>query len=207
VIDETSKIRVLVVEDDTVLALDIQMRLHLLGYEVPAILSTGEAAVAEVERDPPDFVMMDIMLRGKTEGTEAALEIHRRFHIPIIFLTAYTDEKTIMKAKLAEPYGYITKPFDDTSLRVTLDIAVHNASMERERRELTAKLAEAVDVIRRLSGLLPVCKSCMSVVDNRGLWQPLPEYLAQHPQAELSQRFCPVCAERNQLRQTADRAE
>jgi two-component system, response regulator PdtaR len=202
--DESPKTRVLVVEDDTVLALDIQMRLHLLGYEVPAILSTGEAAVAEVERNQPDFVMMDIMLRGRSEGTEAALEIHRRFRTPIIFLTAYTDEKTIEKAKQAEPYGYITKPFDDTSLRVTMDIAVHNARMEEERRELTAKLAEAVDIIRRLSGLLPVCKSCMSVADGQERWQPLHEYLAQHPQAELSHRVCPACVKRNRLVEAAD---
>ncbi len=205
--DETPKIRVLVVEDDTVLALDIQMRLHILGYEVPAIIATGEEAIAEVEKSQPDLVMMDIMLGGKTEGTEAALEIHRRFRIPIIFLTAYTDDKTIARAKLAEPYGYITKPFDDTSIRIAMDIAVHNAKMDKERREITAKLAEAVDIIRRLSGILPVCRTCMSVTDDQGHWQPLHEYLARHPQAELSHRLCPACAEKQKLTQMPAKSE
>lgn len=127
-----SKINILVVEDESIVAKDIQNSLKKLGYNVPAVVASGEAAVDAAEEFKPELVLMDIMLQGDISGIEAATQIKARFDIPVIYLTAYADESTLSKAKVTEPYGYIIKPFKEIDLHTSIEMALYKHSKESE---------------------------------------------------------------------------
>lgn len=116
--------RILVVEDEKLVAKDIAKLLKKLGYFVIGTINSGEEAIKKVAELLPDLVMMDIMLKGEMDGIEAAENIKSHFDIPIIFLTAYADENTLQRAKITEPFGYILKPFDERELHTTIEIAL-----------------------------------------------------------------------------------
>jgi len=103
----------MVVEDETIVSLDLQSRLRSMGYEIVDAVGTGEEAIAKAGEHRPDLVLMDVGLRGQIDGVQAAEQIKKSYQIPVIYLTASSDEKTIQRAKLTEPFGYILKPFED----------------------------------------------------------------------------------------------
>jgi two-component system response regulator LytT len=127
-----SKINILITEDESIVAKDIQMSLKKLGYNVIGICNNGEDAIRTAEEHRPDIVLMDIMLKGEMSGIEAADQIRKRLNIPLIFLTAYADESTLSKAKITEPYGYIIKPFKEIDLRTTIEMALYKHQKEDE---------------------------------------------------------------------------
>jgi PAS domain S-box-containing protein len=129
--------KILVVEDEGIVARDIQNRLRHLGYEVPDIAFTGEEAVTLAEKLNPDLILMDIMLNGEMDGIEAALKIRNRMNVPVIYLTAYSDENTLNRAKATDPYNYILKPFNDDDLRIGIDLAFakHRSELALHDRE------------------------------------------------------------------------
>ena len=124
------KRNILVVEDETLIAWNIKSVLEQLDYEVAAIAKSGEEAIREAEKIKPDLVLMDINLNGEMDGVETASEIKKLLDIPVIFITAYSDEEIIGRAKLIEPYGYIFKPFDERELLTNIEIALYNKKME-----------------------------------------------------------------------------
>ena len=132
-----AKPNILIVEDESIVAKDIQNSLKNLGYNVTTVVSSGEKAIKEIEENKPDLVLMDIMLKGDMTGIDAAAIIHDRFDIPVVFLTAYADDNTLSKAKLAEPYGYIIKPFKEKELQTTIEVALYkqdkDAKVKKER--------------------------------------------------------------------------
>ncbi len=130
-----SKITILVVEDESIVAKDIQNSLRKLGYNVPVAVSSGEEAIVAADENKPDLVLMDIMLKGELSGIEAADQIRQRFDIPVIYLTAYADESTLAKAKITEPYGYIIKPFKEIDLHTSIEMALYKHSKEKEVRK------------------------------------------------------------------------
>ncbi|MBU4200337.1 MAG: response regulator [Verrucomicrobia bacterium] len=127
--------RILIVEDESIVAKDIQNSLKNLGYVVPAIVSTGEEAVVKAHELKPDLVLMDVMLKGQIDGIEAAEQIRAQSHIPVVFLTAYTDDQTLKRAKVSEAFGYLLKPFEDRELRTTIEMALYQCIMKRKLRE------------------------------------------------------------------------
>jgi PAS domain S-box-containing protein len=126
--------RVLVVEDESIVALEIQERLMGFGY-IAIIASSGEEAIKTAGKFHPDIVLMDIMLKGGMDGIEAAGHIRKLMDIPIIYLSAYSDENTLNRAKNTRPYGYLIKPFQARELNVSLDIALYKHDMERKLKE------------------------------------------------------------------------
>ena len=132
-----AKPNILVVEDESIVAKDIQNSLKNLGYSVTTVVPSGEKAIKEIEEKKPDLVLMDIMLKGEMNGIEAANIIRERFDIPVVFLTAYADDSTLSKAKIAEPYGYIIKPFKEKELQTTIEVALYkqdkDAKVKKER--------------------------------------------------------------------------
>jgi len=132
-------INILVVDDERIVALDIRNTMERLGYTVCAMVSTGEEAVEKAGQLKPDLILMDIKLKGDMDGVQAAEIINRKHSIPIIFLTAYSDEKTLQRAKSSEPFGYLIKPFEERELHSTIEIALYKHRSERELR--TAKQA------------------------------------------------------------------
>jgi PAS domain S-box-containing protein len=123
--------QILVVEDEGIVALEIQTRLNQLGYHVPEILASGEAAVSRAIELQPDLVLMDIRLKGNMDGVTAAEQLRRVLNVPIIFLTAYADKDTLGRAKVTEPYGYILKPFEVRELHIAIEMALYKHQAER----------------------------------------------------------------------------
>ena len=138
---------ILVVEDEKIVALDIKNRLIDFGYNVPAIVSSGEDAVEKAGDLLPDLILMDIMLKGDMDGIEAAEQIHELYDIPIVYLTAYADEKTLERAKVTEPFGYILKPFEERELRTNIEIALYKHRMERKLKERERWLTATVNCV------------------------------------------------------------
>ncbi len=130
-----SKARILIVEDESIVALDIHDRLTNLGYEIVDITATGKKALAAALKYQPDLILMDIHLRGDIDGIETSSQIKTRLDVPIIFLTAFADEKTLERAMLTEPFGYIIKPFEERELVVAIETALYKHSMEKALRE------------------------------------------------------------------------
>ncbi len=116
-------LKILIVEDEIIQAFDMKDILEGFGYEVPTIAATKDEAIAAAEREHPDLVLMDIALEAKMDGVEAAGEIHERFHIPIVYVTAYADAMTMEKAQKTNPVGYIFKPFGEYRLRKVIEEA------------------------------------------------------------------------------------
>jgi diguanylate cyclase (GGDEF)-like protein/PAS domain S-box-containing protein len=132
---KNAPVRVLVVEDETIVALDLKNNLKILGYDVVGTAATGEEAISKARSARPDIVLMDIMLKGKMDGVEAAEKIRSDVHIPVIFLTACADEKTLERAKVSEPFGYLIKPFEERELHSHIEIALYKHRMENQLRE------------------------------------------------------------------------
>ena len=131
------KTRILVVEDEAIVARDIQMQLRELGYEVAGHATRGEDAVALVAQSPPDLVVMDIQLAGAMDGIAAAHAIRNNSHqtVPVVFLTAFDADETLARAKLTEPFGYILKPFTERDLRTVIEMALYKFQAESRLRE------------------------------------------------------------------------
>lgn len=128
-------VKVLVVEDESVVSKDIQESLKGLGYAVCGTASAGEEAIRKAESLHPDLVLMDIVLKGDIDGVEAAETIRSRLHVPVIYLTAYSDEHTLNRAKVTEPSGYILKPFDERELHTTIEVAMYRHTMQKKLKE------------------------------------------------------------------------
>jgi len=129
------KIGILIVEDNTIVAEDIRVRVERMGYQVTDCVTRGETALNSVDNNPPDLILMDIKLKGQMNGIETSACIHASQHdIPVIYLTAYADEETLERAKRTEPFGYIVKPFEDKDLRSAIEIAIYKHQMDRKLR-------------------------------------------------------------------------
>ena len=124
--------KILIVEDERIIAIDLQRRLENFGYRVTGVAATGPQAIDSVENDPPDIILMDIMLSGDMDGIDTAEIVKERFEIPVMFLTAYSDEKTLQRAKHVEPLGYILKPFKEKELYTSIDIALYKYGVDRQ---------------------------------------------------------------------------
>jgi len=164
--------RILVVEDEAVIALRLQKRLKEMGYDVPDIAYSGEDAVEKAGRLRPDLVLMDIMLPGKLDGIEAAKIVKAEFDIPVIFLTAFSEDKILKRAKQAEPFGYLLKPFQDRDIKAAIEVALYKKGMEEklqkahseleERvKQRTAELNDALKIIKRSENELRQRKSAL----------------------------------------------
>jgi CheY-like chemotaxis protein len=127
--------KILIVEDEGIVAMDIQHNLKKLGYAVPAIAASGESAIEKAVEIRPDLVLMDIVLKGQMDGIEAAEEICARFDVPVVFLTAQAEEKTLQRIRVTRHFGYILKPFADRELQHTIETALYRHQVESEFKE------------------------------------------------------------------------
>ncbi|MFQ3547414.1 MAG: EAL domain-containing protein [Termitinemataceae bacterium] len=143
--------RVLIVEDEKIIALDLQRRLEHFGYTIVDTCAEGPDAIEKTKSHEPDIVLMDIMLNGPIDGIEAAKIIKQECNIPVVFLTAYVDDRTLERAKTAEPFGYILKPFKERELYTAIDIALYkyhaDQNLKRQERLFSAILHSVNDGI------------------------------------------------------------
>ncbi|MBF0541305.1 MAG: response regulator [Nitrospirae bacterium] len=127
--------KILIVEDEWIIANDIRMNLQDMGYEVAAVVSTGEKAIKLARDLMPDLILMDIMLEGDMDGIDTAKHIHQELDIPFIYLTAYSDKRFINRSKETEPFGYLLKPFKSREIQIVIEIALYKHKMERNLKE------------------------------------------------------------------------
>lgn len=144
-VESLNRSRILIVEDEPIIALDLQQRLERMGYSVCAVVGTGEEAVASTASDEVDLVLMDINLAGEMDGVEAADLIRCQRQIPVVFLTASSSSATLERAKLTEPYGYVLKPYENHKLETTIPIALYKYQAERALRESEARFRRLVE--------------------------------------------------------------
>ena len=136
---------ILIVEDQNIVARDLQSRLCNLGYSVSAVVASGEEAISQTRSLQPNLVLMDIQLKGELDGIQVGEQILVETDVPIVYLTAYSDEHTLRRATITNPYGYVIKPFGDQELRTTIDLALHKHQLERKVRESEARFRTLVE--------------------------------------------------------------
>jgi two-component system sensor histidine kinase UhpB len=129
------KKKILIVEDERIVAEDIKTKLEYVGFAVAGIASSGEESLKKAEKLKPNLVLMDIVLEGKMDGMEAAAQILSRFNIPVVYLTAYSDKRTLKKAKGTEPFGFIIKPFESQDLFTAIEMALYRHKLRNMLKE------------------------------------------------------------------------
>lgn len=129
-------IKVLIVEDEVIIAKEISMTLERNGYKVLDLATSYESLVESLKKETPDVILMDIMISGEIDGIESAIKIKENYDVPVIFLTGYSDKTTVEKAKLSNPYGYIVKPVKYEDLRITIEIAVYKYKFDKQMSTL-----------------------------------------------------------------------
>ena len=145
------KTQILVVEDEGIIAKDLQSMLRKLGYDVPVTVGTGEKAILTAGANRPDLILMDINLRGAMDGVEAATTISAQQDVPIVYLTANSDEATMQRAKVTDPFGFMIKPFEERALHAGIEMALYKHRSERRNREreqwLSTTLTSIADAV------------------------------------------------------------
>ena len=161
------KKRIMVVEDEGITAMRIQKSLEKMGYIVTSTLFSGEEAVKKASEDKPNLVLMDIILEGKMDGIEAAGHIHSRDNIPVVYLTALSDEEMMKRIKETRPFGYIVKPFDERELSIVVEIAFYKHEMEQRLRqhkdELEVKVNERTAELESTIELLQMAEKKLKI--------------------------------------------
>ncbi len=188
--------RILIVEDDGLIALDLKKSLVSFGYEISDTVSSGEAAIEKVAAQKPDLVLMDILLSGALDGIRTAEIIKNRFTTPIIYLTAYSEEKIFQQAKVTEPYGYVLKSCNNRELHIAIEMALYKRKADKEKNSLIADLQQALATIKKLNGILPICSSCKKIRDGNGSWTEMEVYISEHSEADFSHGYCPDCGKK-----------
>jgi diguanylate cyclase len=153
--------KILIVEDESIIAEDISDSLTARGYRVTGIVYSGEEAIQSVIEVRPDLVLMDVNLQGEIDGITAAEEIRTRFQIPVVYLTAFADENTLRRVNATKPFGYIVKPFEEKNLHTTIQLALHRNQYDSltnlpNRSLLREKLGEVLDRHKELPALVPI---------------------------------------------------
>ncbi|MBL7926069.1 MAG: response regulator [Bacteroidia bacterium] len=141
------KTKIIVIEDEVIVAKDIQKSLIQLGYDVPAVANSAQVAFEKIDEYEPDLVFCDIKLKGSIDGIDIASRLREEYLIPVIFLTSYVDKETLDRAKVTEPYGYIVKPFNQTDLETTVAMALYKFEKDMEVRDNEKRFANVISNI------------------------------------------------------------
>jgi AmiR/NasT family two-component response regulator len=185
--------KVLIVEDEAAIAMEIEMLVSAMGYIVVGPAASCERALELAERERPDIALMDINISGNRDGVETAGHLRSRYDLPVIFTTAYSNAETVSRAKGSQPQGWLLKPFSERELRITLDLSLQRLRTEQRLKETNQQLMKALAEVKMLSGLLPICLTCKKIRDGQNTWHPLEVYITRHSEAKFSHGYCPVC--------------
>jgi len=161
-----SGLHVLVIEDERVVAKDLQLTLTRLGYQVPITVATGAAALEAASQHCPDLLIMDIRIEGELDGIQTAALLREHFDVPLIFLTAYADQATVARAKELEPEAYLLKPVRLDALRSAVEIALHKHHTARSQRERERNMQRRLELAERLTSLGTVAAGVAHEVNN-----------------------------------------
>jgi CheY-like chemotaxis protein len=189
------QIRVLVAEDNQLVAEMISQSLAKIGYEMVGLASTGTEAVSMTRSLCPDVVLMDIEM-PELDGLEATRQIQQRQPTAVVVLTSHEGEELIDKASEVGASAYLTKPpkLKEIERAIIMALARHGDLMECWR--LNRELEKALKEIKELQGILPICSACKKIRDDKGYWKQLEAYFREHSEIGFTHSICPDCADR-----------
>lgn len=183
--------RMLIVEDEKIVAIDLVQTLRRMGFDVIKAVNTGEKAIQIAARQKPDLVLMDILLQGDMNGIEATREIQKNNDIPIVYITAHTDEHTFKQAKATAPYGYIIKPVEERELKTTIEVALLKHKMEMELKESEVRFREIFE--QNFDAVVLFNHPDFEVIDVN----PSAESIFQYTEGELRENFGEIFEDEN----------
>jgi len=141
-------VKILIAEDEKIISLDIKRILEKSGYKIVSIVNNGVDAIIKAEREKPDLILMDIKLDGAINGIEASKIILEKLNVPIVFLTALTDNETLQNAKLSGTCEYLLKPFNEISLHSTIEMALYKFKVDMELKKKSEELEEEKEMLQ-----------------------------------------------------------
>ncbi|HSP89023.1 MAG TPA: adenylate/guanylate cyclase domain-containing protein [Ignavibacteriaceae bacterium] len=136
------KVKILIAEDETIIAIDIKSTLQKIGYSVLEIATSGEKVIELLSVSKPDLILMDISLAGNLDGIETTEIISKKYDLPVVYLTALTNNETLERARVTEPFGYLLKPFDERNLHSTIEMALYKHKVDSELKKRTKELED-----------------------------------------------------------------
>jgi len=192
--NENSDIKILVVEDDYLVSVQIIETLFQLGYKNIVEASNGLEAIEVVKTIHPDIIFMDLEM-PEMDGIKASMEIQAKYPTPIVILTAYENRELLKDASEVGVSAYLVKPLKKDLVEKVIIIALARHNDLIEMRNLNLKLQKVLDEINTLNGILPICSECKKIKDENNHWIKIEDYIVTHTEAELSHSLCPNCAE------------
>jgi two-component system, response regulator PdtaR len=188
-------LRVLIVDDQESIRELLRRQLEKIGHTVVGKASNGIEAIELTGSLQPDIVLMDIEM-PIMDGLEATKIILDKYPIPVVLLTSYDDPEMVRRASQAGAGAYLLKPPNLEEIERTMIIASARFADLMELRRLNSKLKEAIDKIKVLSGLLPICANCKSIRNDKGYWEAVEEYITEKTEAHFSHSLCPACIDK-----------
>jgi YesN/AraC family two-component response regulator len=188
-------LRVLIVDDQESIRELLRRQLEKIGHTVAGKASNGIQAIELTGSLQPDVVLMDIEM-PLMDGLEATKIILDKYPIPVVLLTSHDDPEMVRRASQAGAGAYLLKPPNSEEIERTLIIATARFADLMELRRLNSKLKEAIDKIKVLSGLLPICANCKSIRNDKGYWEAVEEYITEKTEAHFSHSLCPACIDK-----------
>jgi len=192
---EQKPLQVLIVDDQDSIRELIRHQLEKIGHKVVGEASNGLQAIDLTISLQPDIVLMDIEM-PKMDGLEATKNIFDKYPRPVVLLTSHDDQEMIKQASLAGAGAYLLKPPSAKEIERTMVIALARFKDLIELRRLNSELKEALDNVKVLSGLLPICANCKSVRNDKGYWEAVEEYITEHTEVHFSHSLCPKCIDK-----------
>lgn len=162
--------RILIVEDEALLAADTREQLLGWGYDVPGIATSGEQAVDLVATERPDLVLMDVRIKGEMDGISVAALLRASFSVPVVYTSASSDEELLCRAEATEPLGYLVKPIPPQALLATVRLALYKVRRDRERARLEDQIDDIIEDLQATTGAVTMCASCRAIRDREGNW-------------------------------------
>ena len=186
------RLRVVIAEDDFLVGAEIARIVEALGHEVVATARDGGQAVEAIRSLKPDVALLDVQMKA-VDGLEAARRIRDECPLPVIMVTAYESPELVGEASAAGAGAYVTKPPDRGELERAITISTARFGDLVALRDLAARLQKALDEVRTLTGLLPMCCFCKKIRTDQDYWQEVDSYISAHTAAKISHGFCPEC--------------
>lgn len=185
VFKKMGRAKILIVEDENLVARDLANMVKTLGYEVTDVIQTGEAVLKSINQNPPDLALMDIVLKGSLDGISAASILWEEHSIPVVYITSFADDLTFERAKLTEPFGYLIKPFEERELELTIETALYKAKMQlllKEKEQwlstILRSIGDGIIVLNpegKVSFINPVAQKITGWSEREAIGQPLDE--------------------------------
>ena len=198
---DPKEIRVLIVEDDPMVSEMFQGMLEDIGYQVSGRAFDGEQAIELAQVTRPDVILMDLEM-SRLDGIEATRRIYACCPTPVVVVTAYQTPDLVKKASAAGAGAYLIKPPNIREIERAITISMARFEDILELRKINAKLQSrnkelqaALDKVKKLSGLLPICANCKKIRDDEGYWQDVAVYIQEYSDAEFSHGLCPDCVQ------------